>query len=264
MTIRSDRAAERRARKNADKDLKEARKAARKAIDLKDPRFLAEAAAALSRGPAGLALFGASRGLSVARERRAEQAAQLKALAGDARAEAKKAGADTRKAVAKTEKEQARAIAKERKQVDKERRALDKRLSPRRRFAPLWAVGLLGGAAVAGATAFFLRDQGAPVAAPAPKPTPAPPAPPAQDVVDAKAPEVTGEDLVVDTPDPEGPGDQDSATTPAAAASDTTSADNAPAPGSAAPGAAAGIAPQPSPEQVEGSSDDAGLTPDDK
>ena len=85
MSKRSDRAAERRAVKQAEKDLKRAGTAARKAFDLKDPRFLGEAAVAATRGPAGLALFGASRGIQVMRERRAEQAEILDELAADAR-----------------------------------------------------------------------------------------------------------------------------------------------------------------------------------
>ncbi|HMT49983.1 MAG TPA: hypothetical protein PKC36_07535 [Dietzia sp.] len=74
MSRRSDRAAEREAVKQAEKEIRAARTAARKAFDLKDPRFLGEAALAATRGPVGLALFGASRGLQVVRDRRAEQA----------------------------------------------------------------------------------------------------------------------------------------------------------------------------------------------
>ncbi|MBB1051047.1 hypothetical protein G6021_07925, partial [Dietzia sp. CW19] len=85
MSTRSDRAAERKAIKSAEKDLKNAGTAARKAFDLKDPRFLGEAAVAATRGPAGLALFGASRGIQVLRDRRAEQAEILGTLAADAK-----------------------------------------------------------------------------------------------------------------------------------------------------------------------------------
>ncbi|MBM7232032.1 hypothetical protein JTP68_16310, partial [Dietzia cinnamea] len=150
MSTRSDRAAHRKAVKQADKDLNKAVTAARKAFDLKDPRFLGEAAVAATRGPVGLALFGASRGIQVLRERRAEQAEILGDLAADARQHAD----------ALSEKTTALATPQ-------------KKHGPLRRFAPLWIVGLVGGAAVVGATAYFLRDQGspAPSAPPAPKPT---------------------------------------------------------------------------------------------
>lgn len=255
MSKRRDRAEEKRARKDAEKDLKAARKTARKAIDLKDPRFLGEAAVAATRGPVGLALFGASRGLKVMRERRAEQAEVLDGLASDARKHAEAL------------KERTSVVAAPPK----------KRSGLLRRFAPLWIVGLAGGAAVAGATAYFLRDQNTP--APAPAPTPAPPTPPAQSAVDEKDTDASGEDLVVDTPDPEGPAGQEADATAAAAAgiapqpgaaqdaaaADTagTSADNAPAAGDATPGAAAGIAPQPADEADLALADDEGLTTDD-
>lgn len=242
MSRRRDRAAERKAtkqagkqatkqaakdtkaaRKQAEKDLQEAGTAARKAFDLKDPRFLGEAAVAATRGPAGLALFGASRGLEVARERRAANAELLDSLAADARQHAE------------TVKEKASVTAP----------PPAKKRGPLRRFAPLMVVGLAGGAAVAGAAAYFLRDQPAPASSssptPAPRPTPA----------DDPAP--------VDTADPEGPADQStSTTTPAAAEPEPSGAEgetaegetaeaphSAPSPGSAAPGAAAGSAPQP-------------------
>ncbi|OAH61727.1 hypothetical protein AYJ66_12775 [Dietzia cinnamea] len=227
MSTRSDRAAHRKAVKQADKDLNKAGTAARKAFDLKDPRFLGEAAVAATRGPVGLALFGASRGIQVLRERRAEQAEILGDLAADARQHADSLREKTSALTTPQEKR-----------------------SPLRRFAPLWIVGLVGGAAVVGATAYFLRDPGspAPSSPPAPKPTPAPPRTPtpAEAAADSRGaaagstgPDAresegseTGEDLTIESPDPEGPADQ--------------SAESSPAAGSAAPGPAAGSAPQPS------------------
>lgn len=205
MSKRSDRAAERKAIKLADKDKRDARTAARKAFDLRDPRFLGEAAVAATRGPVGLALFGASRGIEVLRQRRAEQAEILSGLAADAR---KHSDALREHTSALIEPPQKR--------------------SPLRRFAPLWIVGLAGGAAVAGATAYFLREHGASAPAPStsPAPTAATPAP-----TPAPASE-TGEDLTIDSPDPDGPEGQADGTSPAA--------------GSRAPGVAAGSAPQPS------------------
>lgn len=212
MSTRSDRAAERKAIKSAEKDLEKAGTAARKAFDLKDPRFLGEAAVAATRGPAGLALFGASRGIQVLRDRRAEQAEILGKLAADAKQHAE----DLR--------EQSSVLT-----------APQEKPKSRRRLAPLWIVGLAGGAAVAGAAAYFLRDQGssAPAASTAPSTTPARPtsSTPATGSTAAVESE-TGEDLTIDSPDPEGPADQSNGTSPAA--------------GSAAPGAAAGSAPQPS------------------
>lgn len=245
MSRRRDRTADRKAakqaakdakvaRKQAEKDLRHAGTAARKAFDLKDPRFLGEAAVAATRGPMGLALFGASRGLQVAREKRAENAEVLDSLAADARQHAE------------TVKEKASITAA----------PPAKKRGPLRRFAPLMVVGLAGGAAVAGAAAYFLREQPAPASSssptPAPRPTPA----------DDPAP--------VDTADPEGPADQSTSTTTPAAAepapsgsgpgSDSSSGSgsgsdpagettetphSAPAAGSATPGAAAGSAPQP-------------------
>ncbi|UVE94072.1 hypothetical protein [Dietzia sp. B32] len=236
MSKRSDRAAERKAVKQAEKDLKKAGTAARKAFDLKDPRFLGEAAVAATRGPVGLALFGASRGIQVLRERRAEQAEVLGNLAADARQHATAL------------REQTSALA-----------TPPQKRNPLRRFAPLWIVGLAGGAAVAGATAYFLRDQGSPTSPPAPTPTPAPPRTPTPAEADAAgrdqttgaaptptsgpgvtggAGSETGEDLTIDSADPEGPADQPADTSPAA--------------GSAAPGPAAGSAPQPSDDQPAG------------
>lgn len=224
MSTRSERAAERQAVKQAEKDLKKAGTAARKAFDLKDPRFLGEAAVAATRGPVGLALFGASRGIQVLREKRTEQAELLNNLAADARQHADALREQTSALAAPAEK---RGVL--------------------RRFAPLWIIGLAGGAAVAGATAYFLRDQGSSTAGspPAPAPTPAPPRTPTPAEADAKAgtdadvtPDAdaadheTGEDLTIESPDPEGPADQAAQTSPAS--------------GSAAPGPAAGSAPQPS------------------
>ena len=225
MSKRSDRAAERKAVKQAEKDLKQARTAARKAFDLKDPRFLGEAAVAATRGPVGLALFGASRGLQVVRERRAEQGEILGDLASDARMHAD----------ALREKTSALASPSEKRK-------------PARRFAPLWIAGLAGGAAIAGATAYFLRGPDSPApATPTPAPKPAPTPTPAADTVSGAGPGAgsapqpanaeTGEDLVIDSADPEGPADQDVAGTPAAE--------------SAAPGVAAGSAPQPSDDAPE-------------
>ena len=106
-----------------------------------------EAAVAATRGPVGLALFGASRGIQVVRDRRAEQAEVLSELASDA-----KLHADTLR-------EKTSVLA-----------APPQRKKPLRRFAPLLIVGLAGGAAVAGATAYFLRDSGSPASSPTPAP----------------------------------------------------------------------------------------------
>lgn len=243
MSTRSDRAAHRKAVKQADKDLNKAGTAARKAFDLKDPRFLGEAAVAATRGPVGLALFGASRGIQVLRERRAEQAEILGDLAADARQHADSL------------REKTPALA-----TPQEKR------SPLRRFAPLWIVGLVGGAAVVGATAYFLRDSGspAPSSPPAPRPTPAPPRTPTPaeaaadsrgDAAGSTGPDArgsegseTGEDLTIESPDPEGPADQ--------------SAESSPAAGSAAPGPAAGSAPQPSDDAAGDDTSAGGQTTD--
>ncbi|MET3860615.1 hypothetical protein ABIE38_001537 [Dietzia sp. 2505] len=236
MSTRSDRAAERKAIKSAEKDLEKAGTAARKAFDLKDPRFLGEAAVAATRGPAGLALFGASRGIQVLRDRRAEQAEILGNLAADA------------KQHAEALREQSSVLT-----------APQEKPKTRRRLAPLWIVGLAGGAAVAGAAAYFLRDQersgAAPVTTPrttastepaGASPSGSPSAPPADTTSGSTTAgeSETGEDLTIDSPDPEGPADQSNGTSPAA--------------GSATPGAAAGSAPQPSDD------DPAGDTPADK
>ncbi|MFN3338739.1 MAG: hypothetical protein ACK40Z_03500 [Dietzia sp.] len=220
MSTRSDRAAERKAIKSAEKDLKNAGTAARKAFDLKDPRFLGEAAVAATRGPAGLALFGASRGIQVLRDRRAEQAEILGNLAAEAKQHAEALREQSSVLTPPLEKPKAR-----------------------RRLAPLWIVGLAGGAAVAGAAAYFLRDQGssAPAASTAPATTPAAAtsstsAPASGSPTSGES--ETGEDLTIDSPDPEGPADQSDGTSPAA--------------GSAAPGAAAGSAPQPSDDDPAG------------
>lgn len=220
MSTRSDRAAERKAVKKAEKDLKRAGSAARKAFDLKDPRFLGEAAVAATRGPVGLALFGASRGVQVLRERRAQQAEILEDLASDARQHAE------------TIREKALVTA-----------SPPEKRTPKRRFAPLWVIGLIGGAAVAGAAAYFLREpSSSPVAAsppatppaPAPTPTSAPTAAAGAEA-ETSAESDTGEDLTMDAPDPEGPAGQQADTSPAA--------------GSPAPGPAAGSAPQPSDDE---------------
>src|SRR5699024_4461012 len=143
MSRRSERKAAHKAAKNAqkqaEKDLRTARDSARKAFDLKDPRFLGEAAVAATRGPAGLALFGASRGLQVARDKRAERAELLDSLTTDA------------KQHAATVREHASELVEPSAPPAKRRGVL-------RRFAPLWIIGLTGGAALAGATAYFLRD----------------------------------------------------------------------------------------------------------
>ena len=142
MSRRSERKAAHKAAKNAqkqaEKDLRTARDSARKAFDLKDPRFLGEAAVAATRGPAGLALFGASRGLQVARDKRAERAELLDSLTTDA------------KQHAATVREHASELVEPSAPPAKRRGVL-------RRFAPLWIIGLTGGAALAGATAYFLR-----------------------------------------------------------------------------------------------------------
>lgn len=216
MSRRSDRAAERQALEQAEKDLKQAGTAARKAFDLKDPRFLGEAAVAATRGPAGLALFGASRGIQVMRERRAHQAELLNELAADAKQHADSLRERTSELV----------------QPEKKR--------PLRRFAPLMIAGLAGGAAIAGATAYFLRDPGAPASAPSPSPAPArspgagsaAPGPAAGSAPQPSEDSAGGEDVTIDAADPEGPADQQ--------------VDPSPAAGSSAPGPAAGSAPQPS------------------
>lgn len=225
MSRRRERAARLEAVEQAEDQAARARTAARKAFDLKDPRFLGEAAVAATRGPVGLALFGASRGVQVLRERRAEQAQILGDLAADAR-------------------EHAEALRERTADLIEPQRTR----GPLRRFAPLWIIGLVGGAAVAGATAYFLRDQGPSSSGAASSPAPAGgivpvPAPEATgfapgDGVDTAGDEATdddaatGEDLTMESPDPEGPADQTDGTSPAAGAS--------------APGPAAGSAPQPS------------------
>ena len=199
MSRRSDRAARRNAVKQANSEAAKARSAARKAFDLKDPRFLGEAAVAATRGPVGLALFGAGRGVQALRERRAEQAAILGDLASDA-------------------KEHAQALRERTPGLA----APQPKPGPLRRFAPLWIIGLLGGAAVAGFTAFFLRDQGssAPAAAPTPAPEPAGAEQTSTEQITTErtGAEETGEDLTMESPDPEGPGDQTDGTSPAAGA----------------------------------------------
>ena len=239
MSRRRERAARLEALEQAEEQATRARTAARKAFDLKDPRFLGEAAVAATRGPVGLALFGASRGVQVLRERRAEQAQILGDLAADAREHAEALRERTADLV---EPQPTRG--------------------PLRRLAPLWIIGLVGGAAVAGAAAYFLRDQGPASSGAAPSPGPAGgvvpvPAPEATGVAPgdgadigadigavagasaeavgdeaAAHEEATGADLTMESPDPEGPADQTDGTSPAAGAS--------------APGPAAGSAPQPS------------------
>ena len=221
MSRRSERKAAHKAAKNAqkqaEKDLRTARDSARKAFDLKDPRFLGEAAVAATRGPAGLALFGASRGLQVARDKRAERAELLDSLTTDA------------KQHAATVREHASELVEPSAPPAKRRGVL-------RRFAPLWIIGLTGGAALAGATAYFLRD-----------PQSGSSSSPARPSTSTPSPSTTGP-APMDTADPEGPADQPVAPTPAAsepsAAEDDTKG-TAPAADSAAPGPAAGSAPQP-------------------
>ncbi|HJC29044.1 MAG TPA: hypothetical protein H9759_06590 [Candidatus Dietzia intestinipullorum] len=221
MSRRSERKAAHKAAKNAqkqaEKDLRTARDSARKAFDLKDPRFLGEAAVAATRGPAGLALFGASRGLQVARDKRAERAELLDSLTTDA------------KQHAATVREHASELVEPSAPPAKRRGVL-------RRFAPLWIIGLTGGAALAGATAYFLRD-----------PQSGSSSSPARPSTSTPSPSTTGP-APMDTADPEGPADQPVAPTPAAsepsAAEDDTTG-TAPAADSAAPGPAAGSAPQP-------------------
>ena len=157
MSTRSDRAAERKAVKQAEKDLKNAGSAARKAFDLKDPRFLGEAAVAATRGPVGLALFGARRGIQVLRERRAEQSELLGDLAADARQHADAVRERTSELVAPAEKKKKSGI---------------------RRFAPMWVIGLVGGAAVAGARPRRRRSRPPRRRAPPPRPRPRPKQPP--------------------------------------------------------------------------------------
>lgn len=263
MSKRSDRAADRKAakkaQKQAERDLRDARSAARKAFDLKDPRFLGEAAVAATRGPAGLALFGASRGLQVAREKRAENAGTLDSLRADAKQHADSLKEQTsdlaastpgsvsvptpeevtekgRKAKNKAKSEAKRAAKRTESAVKRESASGTGQRRGLRRFVPLWLVVLSGGAAVAGATAYFLREQGSAASSSTPS-TPAPSGPtttPPAGHDSAKGAE-TGEDLSVDTPDPEGPEDQPAGSAPAAESS--------------APGAAAGSAPQPTDEQ---------------
>lgn len=194
--------------------MEQAGTAARKAFDLKDPRFLGEAALAATRGPAGLALFGASRGVKALKEHRAQNAEILSDLAADA------------KQHADAIREQTSVLA-----------APKDRPSPLRRFAPLWIAGLAGGAAIAGATAYFLRPGSSAPSATSPS-TPAPSS---------------------TTPTPATPADADVSTGTTAAPDEDSSADSAsqldedqaaggqsPSAGTAAPGPAAGSAPQPS------------------
>ena len=202
--------------------MEQAGTAARKAFDLKDPRFLGEAALAATRGPAGLALFGASRGVKALKEHRAQNAEILSDLAADA------------KQHADAIREQTSVLA-----------APKDRPSPLRRFAPLWIAGLAGGAAIAGATAYFLRPGSSAPSATSPS-TPAPSTP---------APSST-------TPTPATPADADVSTGTTAAPDEDSSADTAsqldqdqaaggqsPSAGTAAPGPAAGSAPQPSEDE---------------
>ncbi|WP_264887494.1 hypothetical protein [Dietzia sp. NCCP-2495] len=207
MSKRSDRAAERRAVKQARKDMEQAGTAARKAFDLKDPRFLGEAALAATRGPAGLALFGASRGVKALKEHRAQNAEILSDLAADA------------KQHADAIREQTSVLA-----APKDRR------SPLRRFAPLWITGLVGGAAIAGATAYFLRPgSSAPAATPPSTP--------------ATAGVSTGTTATADEASADATASQDDE---AQSAAGQAPAGQSPAADTAAPGPAAGSAPQPS------------------
>ena len=237
MSTRCDRAAERKAVKQAEKDLTDAGTAARKAFDLKDPRFLGQAAVAATRGPAGLAVFGASRGVQAIRERRAERSRVLSDLASDAKQHAD--ALRDRTSVLAPPREKRGGLL---------------------RIAPLWVLVLIGGAALAGAAAYFLREpssSSAPPSPPAPRPTPGPPRTPtpaaeAAATADGGAPSgtgsgsggstdasaETGEDLTMDSPDPEGPADQD--------------VDPSPAAGDPTPGPAAGSAPQPSDDEPTG------------
>lgn len=211
MSKRSDRAAERRAVKQARKDMEQAGTAARKAFDLKDPRFLGEAALAATRGPAGLALFGASRGVKALKEHRAQNAEILSDLAADA------------KQHADAIREQTSVLA-----APKDRR------SPLRRFAPLWITGLVGGAAIAGATAYFLRPgSSAPAATPPSTPAPASTSPATAPSTPATADEASADAAA----------SQDDE---AQSAAGQSPAGQSPAADTAAPGPAAGSAPQPS------------------
>src|SRR5699024_5364344 len=175
------------------------------------------AAEAATRGPAGLARFGASRGLQVARDKRAERAELLDPHTTDA------------KQHAATVREHAPELVEPSAPPAKRRGVL-------RRFAPLWIIGLTGGAALAGATAYFLRD-----------PQSGSSSSPARPSTSTPSPSTTGP-APMDTADPEGPADQPvapppAASEPSAAEDDTTG--TAPAADSAAPGPAAGSAPQP-------------------
>ena len=141
----SEKARERRLRTQSERDIDTAKTKARKAFDLKDPKLLGEAAKAATRGPVGLAWFvarqGVERGVSATRERGAELSVEARRDAAEYVRHNKKSG---RKAKG--------AAKRELKRIRKsERGAL-------RRFAPLWVTGLLGGVAVAGGTAYLLRD----------------------------------------------------------------------------------------------------------
>lgn len=226
MSNRSDRAAERRAVKQARKDMEQAGTAARKAFDLKDPRFLGEAALAATRGPAGLALFGASRGVKALKEHRAQNAEILSDLAADA------------KQHADAIREQTSVLA-----APKDRR------SPLRRFAPLWITGLVGGAAIAGATAYFLRPgSSAPAATPPSTPAPTSTSPASAPSTTATAGVSTGTTAAADEASADTAASQDDEAQSAAGQSPAgqSPAGQSPAADTAAPGPAAGSAPQPS------------------
>ena len=193
MSIK-DTVQERRLRRQADSDIRTAKEKVRKAIDLKDPRFLGEAALAATRGPAGLAWFAASKGMQATRERSAhlaEVASETVSTLGTDLREEPAAYVKSNKAASR----KARAAAK--RELARVRKSQQ---GPLRRYAPLWVTGLLGGVAVAGGTAYFLRDQ-----------KPSSPAPKAPTTSPAAG-------TTPDTADPEGRPDQPMDATSAAAA----------------------------------------------
>ena len=267
----SEKARERRLRTQSERDIDTAKTKARKAFDLKDPKLLGEAAKAATRGPVGLAWFvarqgvergvdvtrqGVERGIDVTRERGAELSL-----------EARRDAAEYVRHNKKSDRKAKGAAKRELKRIRKsERGAL-------RRFAPLWVTGLLGGVAVAGGTAYLLRDPkpaspratspgaGSGSAAPgagtgtgtgpnAQRHTSAPhPTQPTAGVYTKDATGSTGSSAT-------GSASTGSAPAPTANAGgkhELKGEQNAPKSDTPAPGAASGVAPQPADERDQGS-----------
>jgi|GEM_PF-6413263 len=217
----SDRVKEQRLRSQARGDVRSAKKDLRKAVDLKDPRFLGQAALAATRGPAGLAWFAASKGLEVTRERSADVAAAAGENAHGLAVTSRREPAEFVKGNRHASKASRKAAKRELKRLNKSERGVA------RRYAPLWVTALLGGVAVAGGTAWFLRDDSKSGSTPASKKasgyTPAPQSASAQgpavqtstDPTPSPVPTVT-----TDTADPDGSRSQPMDSTSAASTAD--------------------------------------------